>query len=155
GILMQIPDAFYRGTVDFDLPPPGAYATGLVFLPRDPVDERRAVAVLEKHARAEGAEILGWRDVPVDPQGLGASAEAARPRIRQVFLTAREPDGAHRTGIALDRVAFCVRRRTERETAERKVAAHLPSLSARTVVYKGMLTPAQLSTFYPDLHDPR
>ena len=98
GILMQIPDDFYRAVVDFDLPPPGAYATGLVFLPTTVADETRAVAVLAKFAAAEGAEILGWRDVPVCPGGLGATAEAARPRIRQMFLAAAGPAGEPLTG---------------------------------------------------------
>src|SRR5690242_16654621 len=106
GIMIQIPDAFYRAEVDFDLPPPGAYATGLVFLPTNGADEARAVTVLDKYAHAEGAEILGWRDVPVQPRGLGAGAEVARPRIRQVFLAATGPDGRARQGIALDRVAY-------------------------------------------------
>ncbi|HEY7175202.1 MAG TPA: glutamate synthase central domain-containing protein, partial [Micromonosporaceae bacterium] len=155
GILLQIPDDFFRAVVDFDLPPPGAYATGLVFLPTIDADAHRAVAVLEKFAAAEGAEILGWRDVPVCAHGLGATAEFARPRIRQVFLAATGRDGEHLDGIALDRVAFAVRRQTERETKQRGVDAYLPSLSCRTIVYKGMLTPAQLRSFYPDLSDER
>ncbi|HEY2791373.1 MAG TPA: glutamate synthase central domain-containing protein, partial [Micromonosporaceae bacterium] len=150
GILMQIPDAFYRSGVDFDLPPPGAYATGLVFLPTNGADEARAVTVLEKYAAAEGVEVLGWRDVPVESHGLGATAEAARPRIRQVFLA---QDG--RSGIDLDRVVYAVRRQTERETAERGIGVHMPSLSSRTIVYKGMLTPDQLRAFFTDLADER
>jgi glutamate synthase (NADPH) large chain len=150
GIMIQVPDAFYRASVDFDLPPPGAYATGLVFLPTNGADEARAVTVIEKFAAAEGVDILGWRDLPVDPHGLGASAEAARPRIRQIFIAI---DG--RAGIELDRIAYAVRRQAERETAERGIGVHMPSLSGRTIVYKGMLTPAQLRTFFPDLSDER
>src|SRR5215467_5662749 len=93
GIMIQVPDEFYRAAVDFDLPPPGEYATGLVFLPTNGADEARAVTVLHRYAQAEGAEIIGWRDVPVRPGSLGAGAEAARPRIRQLFLTAHRPDG--------------------------------------------------------------
>jgi glutamate synthase (NADPH/NADH) large chain len=150
GIMVQIPDAFYRALVDFDLPPPGAYASGLVFLPTNGADEVRATTVLERYVAAEGAEICGWRDVPVQPRGLGVSAEAARPRIRQVFVAAH---GA--TGLALDRIMYGIRRQTERESAERGVPAYLPSLSARTIVYKGMLTPAQLPAFFADLRDER
>ena len=94
--------------------------------------------------------------------GSGATALAARPRIRQVFLTAHRlmasdagPAGEPLSGIELERVAFCVRKQTERETRERGIGVHFPSLSARTIVYKGMLTPAQLVTFFPDLTDPR
>jgi len=178
GIMMQVPDAFYRAVVDFPLPPAGQYATGLFFLPATatPADEARAVRVLEKYALVEGAEILGWRDVPVRPDGLGATALAAMPRIRQVFLAARRLTtsaagwqastgsrsdklrgwaGEPLSGLDLERVMYCVRKQAERETRERGVGVHFPSLSGRTVVYKGMLTPDQLRTFFPDLSDPR
>ncbi len=161
GVLLQIPDAFYRATVDAVLPqtaPDGSprYATGLVFLPADEQDAARAEQVLAKYAIIEGAEILAWREVPTDPGGLGAAACAAMPRIRQVFLSAHRPsDHAPLDGLELERVAYCVRRQTERETRERGIAAYFPSLSARTIVYKGMLTPAQLGQFFLDLSDKR
>jgi glutamate synthase (NADPH/NADH) large chain len=162
GILVQIPDAFYRAEVDFALPPAGQYVTGLAFLPTSPADAARAVRVLEKYALVEGAEVLGWRELPVNPDGLGATALTARPHIRQVFLTARRltasdagPAGVPLHGEELERVAFCVRKQTERETRERGISLHFPSLSGRTMVYKGMLTPDQLVSFFPDLSDPR
>jgi glutamate synthase (NADPH/NADH) large chain len=162
GILLQIPDALYRAEVDFPLPPAGQYATGLVFLPGGPADVDRAVTVLEKYALVEGAHLLGWRDLPVDTTGLGASALAARPLIRQVFLAAERlvgstagPAGEPVTGAELERVVFCVRKQAERETRERGAAVHFPSLSSQTIVYKGMLTPDQLVSFFPDLTDPR
>ncbi|HEX6681325.1 MAG TPA: glutamate synthase large subunit [Candidatus Limnocylindrales bacterium] len=156
GILLGIPDAFLREAVGFELPEPGFYATGLVFLPTNGADEARALTVLEKYALVEGADILGWRDVPVDPEGLGATADRARPRIRQVFLAAHRLDTLEPlSGLELERVAFCVRKQVERETSERGVPLYFPSLSGRTIVYKGMLTPDQLGEFYPELHDPR
>ena len=162
GIMLQVPDGFLREVVDFPLPPAGQYATGLVFLPTEPADEAQARRVLEKYALVEGAEVVGWRDVPIDTDDLGETADAARPLIRQVFLAANRltdspagPAGSPLTGLDLDRVAFFVRKQTERETAERGVPAYFPSLSARTMVYKGMLTPGQLPTFFPDLTDPR
>jgi glutamate synthase (NADPH/NADH) large chain len=162
GILIQVPDEFLRATVDFDLPPAGQYVTGLVFLPVNGADEARALTVLEKYVLVEGAHILGWRDVPVNPDGLGATAEAARPRIRQVFLSAHRltdsadgPAGQALSGLELERVAYCVRKQAERETRERGVPTYFPSLSGRTMVYKGMLTPGQLATFFPDLSDER
>ncbi|HZN19289.1 MAG TPA: glutamate synthase-related protein, partial [Micromonosporaceae bacterium] len=170
GLLLQVPDAFLRSVVGFPLPPAGAYATGLVFLPADGAARARAVAVLERYVAAEGARLLGWRDVPVDPAGLGTAAARAQPSIRQVFLTAPRPGAAPRpgsaggglvsgdgllAGIELERVAYCVRRQVERETRERGVAAYFPSLSGRTLVYKGMLTPEQLASYYPDLADER
>ncbi|MFC7550143.1 glutamate synthase large subunit [Plantactinospora sp. GCM10030261] len=162
GIMLQVPDAFLREVVDFPLPPAGAYATGLAFLPTDPDAAAVARRVVEKYALVEGAEILGWRDVPVDPTGLGETALTVRPVIRQLFLAAHRltdspagPAGSPLTGIELDRVAFCVRKQAERESAERGAPAYFPSLSARTLVYKGMLTPDQLPAFFPELGDPR
>ncbi|NUO56623.1 MAG: glutamate synthase large subunit [Hamadaea sp.] len=162
GIMIQIPDEFYRAVLAdegaaFELPPAGQYVTGLVFLPTNGADEARALTVLEKYALVEGAEIIGWRDVPVRPRGLGATAERARPRIRQVFLKAHSLAAPNRPldGLELERVAYCVRKQTERETRERGVPLYFPSLSGRTVVYKGMLTPEQLTTFFPDLADER
>ncbi|MGE5828951.1 MAG: glutamate synthase large subunit [Micromonosporaceae bacterium] len=154
GMTIQVPDALLRAEIDFPLPAPGSYATGLAFLPIDAAEADRAVRVLEKYAAAEGAEVIGWREPPIDPRGLGASAAAAMPRIRQVFLTASR-DGRRQHGLDLERVMFCVRKQTERETRERGVPVHFPSLSGRTFVYKGMLTPAQLPSCYPDLRDER
>src|SRR5918999_1710713 len=74
GMMIQVPDEFLRASVDFPLPPAGRYATGLAFLPHDPAAQERALSVLDKYARAEGVEVLGWRDVPTDPRGLGQSA---------------------------------------------------------------------------------
>ncbi|WKU07503.1 glutamate synthase large subunit [Micromonospora sp. HUAS LYJ1] len=162
GIMIQVPDAFLRAVVDFPLPPAGQYATGLVFLPDDDGGEARARQVVEKYALVEGAEVLGWREVPTDPSGLGETALAAMPRIRQLFLAAHRltdtpagPAGSPLSGIDLDRVAFCVRKQAERETAERGVTAYFPSLSARTMTWKGMLTPDQLPEYFPELTDER
>jgi glutamate synthase (NADPH/NADH) large chain len=149
GIMLQVPDEFYRAAAGVDLPPAGRYATGLVFLPKGEADAARAERVVDKYAEAEGARVLAWRDVPVDPAGLGETALAAMPRIRQVFLAAGEL-----SGLALDRVAFCVRKRAERESRERGVPAYFPSLSGRSIVYKGMLTPDQLPAFFADLTEP-
>ncbi|MGB2569559.1 glutamate synthase large subunit [Micromonospora citrea] len=162
GIMIQVPDAFLRAVVDFPLPPAGQYATGLVFLPDDDAGEARARRVVEKYALVEGAEVLGWRDVPTDPSGLGETALAAMPRIRQLFLAAHRltdtpagPAGSPLTGLDLDRVAFCVRKQAERESAERGVPAYFPSLSSRTMTWKGMLTPDQLPAYFPELTDER
>ncbi len=160
GIMIQIPDEFYRAVTDFDLPEAGRYATGLAFLPTDPAEAARAIKVFEKYALVEGGDLLGWRDVPVNPAGLGATAEDARPAIRQVFIacllyTPAGKAGEPLSGIELDRVAFCIRKQAERETSQRGVPAYFPSLSARTITYKGMLTPEQLPEFFPELSDER
>ena len=154
GILVQVPDAFLRSVVDFDLPPLGSYAVGLGFLPADPVPADAATAGIEKICAEEGVEVLGWRDVPVDASSIGASARAAMPSFRQLFLA----DVDRRLdGIGLDRLAYVIRKRVEHEIlgADGAAAVYFPSLSCRTIVYKGMLTTPQLGEFFPDLHDDR
>jgi len=143
GILTQIPDAFLRAVVDFDLPPVGEYAVGIAFLTPGREDEQ--VAAFGRAAAAESVTILGWRDVPVNPDSLGPSARAAIPTFRQVFATA---DGA--TGIDLDRRMYRVRKRSENSGGP-----FFASLSARTLSYKGMLTTYQLEHVFPDLLDDR
>ncbi|WP_326603129.1 glutamate synthase large subunit [Streptomyces sp. NBC_01799] len=143
GILLQVPDAFLRAEVPFDLPEAGGYAVGIAFLPAD--DSTEAVQKLEKIAAEEGLKVLGWREVPVSPDLLGSGARATMPEFRQLFVA----DGEN-AGIALDRKAFVLRKRAEREAG-----VYFPSLSARTIVYKGMLTTGQLEPFFPDLSDRR
>ncbi len=158
GILLQVPDAFLRAVAGFDLPPAGAYATGIAFLPPDPATADEAVASIDKIAASEGLRVLGWRDVPVDPSSLGSMARDAMPSFRQLFLTGPEADAADQLqGMALERRAFVVRKRIEHEivTDAGTPAVYFPSLSARTLVYKGMLTTPQLERFYPDLADER
>lgn len=145
GILMQIPDAFLRESVAFPLPEPGAYAVGIAFLPADDREAADAVSRIETIAAEEGLAVLGWREVPVAPELLGTGARATMPAFRQLFVT----DGAS-TGLLLDRKAFVLRKRAEREAD-----TYFPSLSARTIVYKGMLTTGQLEPFFPDLSDRR
>ncbi|NEB41880.1 glutamate synthase large subunit [Streptomyces sp. SID14515] len=143
GILCQVPDAFLRAETPFELPEAGSYAVGIAFLPAD--DSTEAVRTIEEIAAQEGLTVLGWRDVPVTPALLGNGARATMPEFRQVFVA----DGES-TGIALDRKAFVLRKRAEREAG-----VYFPSLSARTIVYKGMLTTGQLEPFFPDLSDRR
>lgn len=143
GILLQVPDTFLRAEVPFALPEAGGYAVGIAFLPAD--DSGDAVRELEKIAGEEGLTVLGWREVPVTPDILGNGARATMPEFRQLFVA----DGES-AGIALDRKAFVLRKRAEREAG-----VYFPSLSARTIVYKGMLTTGQLEPFFPDLSDPR
>ncbi|MFZ4668447.1 MAG: glutamate synthase large subunit [Microthrixaceae bacterium] len=154
GILIQVPDGFLREVVDFELPPPGEFAVGVGFLPSDPAAADDAAAAIEVIAAEEGATVLGWRDVPVDASGIGASALAVMPSFRQLFLA--DAAGA-RVGIGLDRLAYIVRKRIEHEVldADGDSAVYFPSLSSRTLVYKGMLTTPQLGEFFVDLSDER
>lgn len=150
GILIQIPDAFFRASVSFDLPAVGAYAAGMAFLPQSASNAESAVATVEKITAEEGLHPLGWRDVPVNPDCLGVSARAVMPTFRQYFVD--DPKGA--TGIDLDRKLFIVRKRIEHELTG-EMRTYFPSLSARTFVYKGMLTTPELQQFFHDLSDDR
>ena len=162
GITTNIPDALLREVVDFDLPAEGAYVVGTAFLPTDETARAAVKTVVEATAVDEGLTVLGWRTVPVVSDGLGSLARSVMPHFEQVFL-ARGASGArgNEPVMELERRAFCTRKVAEREIKERRDAGdagaqlYFPSLSARTLVYKGMLTTAQLGTFYADLGDER
>nr|WP_245597159.1 glutamate synthase large subunit [Jiangella gansuensis] len=148
GILLQVPDAFFRAVAGVELPEPGHYATGLAFVPDDDVLAAEITAATNRIAAEEGLSVLGWREVPTTPSLLGATARSTLPRIRQLFVSSAEAGAI--SGIDLDRKAFALRKRLERTTE-----AYFPSLSSRTIVYKGMLTTGQLEPFFPDLSDDR
>ena len=150
GILMQIPDAFLREVTaecGFTLPARHAYAVGTAFLPGDAEQVAATRQRIEELAVEEGLTVLGWRDVPVDPQSLGQTARSVMPAFAQIFVSAA---GERLVGMALERRAFCLRKRAEHETP-----VYFPSLSSRTLVYKGMLTTDQLDRVFPDLVDER
>ncbi|WP_372495215.1 glutamate synthase large subunit [Nocardioides pinisoli] len=147
GILMQVPDAFLRAVVDFELPPARAYAVGTAFLPGDAEAVAKTRLRIEEIADEEGLTVLGWRELPVDDTTLGATARSVMPSFAQVFVAGR---GARVSGMALERRAFCLRKRAESETD-----VYFPSLSSRTLAYKGMLTTDQLDQVFPDLTDER
>ncbi len=147
GILTQVPDEFLRAVVDFELPAAGAYAVGTAFLPAEPDARAQAVERLEGLAAEEGLAVLGWRDVPVSAELVGDVARACMPEFRQLFVAAA---GSRVVGLGLERLAFVLRKRAEHE-----LDVYFPSLSARTLVYKGMLTTGQLEPFFPDLSDRR
>ncbi|MCM3501931.1 glutamate synthase large subunit [Microbacterium sp. P26] len=151
GILTQMPDAFLREVVDFDLPPVGEYAAGMIFLPLGH-DERQAMkSGIEELARHENLEVLGWREVPVDTEHLGKLAFEARPAFEQLFVSRPATgDETALSGIALDRRVYRLRKRARHE-----LEAYFVSLSSRTLGYKGMVTTLQLEPFYPDLSDER
>lgn len=152
GILLQMPDKFFRAVVDFELPPEGAYATGIAFLPQARREVARACFGVERIVASEGLTVLGWREIPTDASSLGALARDAMPAFRQLFVGS-PPGSEPLAGLELERRAFVVRKRVERELGTK--ACYFPSLSARTFVYKGMLTTPQLRDFYPDLSDER
>ncbi len=146
GTLIQVPHRFLREVVDFALPEPGCYAVGTAFLPANSAQAQAAKAQVAALASQEGLQVLGWRTVPTNPAGLGRTAMQVMPAFEQVFLAGVNGE----QGLELDRRAFCLRKRVEHD-----LGVYFPSLSCRTLVYKGMLTTAQLEPFYPDLSDER
>jgi glutamate synthase (NADPH) large chain len=156
GILTQIPDAFFRAKCGFSLPAAGFYAAGMTFLPTDEASAAEAVAAAERIAAEEGLAVLGWREIPHEPSFCGQGARAVLPRLAQLFVASAAQAGTDadggpggESGLALDRRAFCLRKRAQHEAG-----LYFASLSSRTIVYKGMLTALQLEPFYPDLRDP-
>lgn len=161
GILIQVPDAYYRAELSKEgviLPPAGTYATGIAFLPQSRMATLDAIRAIEDICAEEGIEILAWRDVPINADGLGQMARQAMPVLRQLFVTAKNYEGRQLSDIDLDRKMFFLRKRCERELGEQGAGegsggdtVYFPSLSSRTIVYKGMLTTPQLKDFYLDL----
>ena len=142
GILIRIPDAYFQAVVDFKLPAANAYATGIAFVAKG-ADVKSDIA---KIAEQEGLVVLGWREVPINSSSLGRTALSVMPDFQQLFVAGKNGE----TGIALDRLAFCLRKR-----AEHALDLYFPSLSSQTIVYKGMLTTGQLEEFFPELSDER
>ena len=160
GILIQIPDAFYRAEMaaqGVELPPYGEYGVGMIFLPREQASRLACEQEIERAVRAEGQVLLGWRDVPVDADmPMSPTVRAKEPVIRQVFV-GRGPDVM--VTDALERKLFVIRK-TASHAIQQLALRHgkeyfVPSMSARTVVYKGLLLADQVGEYYKDLKDPR
>ena len=139
GILIQIPDKFYRSVVNFDLPKASEYATGIFFVKPGEIGYQESI---EKIAKEEGLKVLGWRDVPINSKSLGKTAISVMPEFKQIFISG----GKNENDLVLERMAFCLRKRVEHT-----LPIYISSLSSRTIVYKGMLTTGQLEEFFPDL----
>jgi glutamate synthase domain-containing protein 2/glutamate synthase domain-containing protein 1/glutamate synthase domain-containing protein 3 len=150
GILFQVPDEFFRGVVDFELPEQGRYGVGMCFLTADDTGRAEMEALVERVVAEEGQTLLGWRDVPVDPNVPGPSAAEVMPVVRQVFVGSALPQDADE--LAFERKLYVIRRVIEGQAGNDLI---FPSFSCRTIVYKGMLTSPQVPAFYPDLNDER
>ncbi|MEM7341182.1 MAG: glutamate synthase large subunit [Actinomycetota bacterium] len=151
GVLIQVPDRFCRAEVP-NLPPAGEYATGMVFLPPEAGPRNAAKGAIDAIVADEGLEVVAWRHVPVESDMLGKQARDVMPSFEQIFIAS--PDGL--TGLDLDRAVYVARKRMEHQVpAAAGGAIYIPSLSSRTMVYKGMLTTPQLAEFFPDLRDER
>ncbi len=159
GILLQIPDLFFREEMakqGVKLPPAGQYGVGMVFLPQEPASRLACEYEIERAIKDEGQILLGWRDVPCDHSGLGESVKRIEPEIRQVFIGRGK--GVTVTD-ALERKLYIIRKDSGHAIQALKLAHgkefYVPSMSARTVVYKGMLLANQVGSYYRDLQDPR
>ncbi|MFZ4790580.1 MAG: glutamate synthase large subunit [Candidatus Competibacteraceae bacterium] len=159
GILLQVPDGFLRAecaSLGIELPAPGDYAVGMVFLPRDLHARTESEIALQRAIAAEGQILLGWRDVPTDNSCLGRSVRPSEPIIRQVFVKrgARCPDGD-----AFERKLFVIRKQTHIAIWNRDLIGrqqfYVASLSARTLIYKGMILARNIGVYYPELRDPQ
>ena len=170
GLLIQIPDRLYREEVDFDLPPAGFYATGIAFLPNSSMEADEVISQFDSLSKEENLTILGWREVPINDEMIGPAARAAQPQMKQLFITAS--DELEISGLELDRLLYGLRKRAEHEISPKAKNSkdsskgmasssmphegiYFPSLSSRTIVYKGMLTTPQLAEYYSDINDPR
>jgi glutamate synthase (NADPH/NADH) large chain len=159
GILLQLPDQFFREEMakqGVALPPVGEYGVGMVFLPKEPASRLACEYEIARAIKNEGQVLLGWRDVPRDRTGLGEAVKRIEPVIRQVFIGR----GAEVTVTdALERKLYIIRKSSGHAIQALKLAHgkefYVPSMSARTVVYKGMLLAHQVGTYYQDLQDPR
>jgi glutamate synthase (NADPH) large chain len=154
GLLMQIPHEFFKRqckALGFDLPAPGGYGVGFVFLPQDPVERRQAEQIIEDKILGAGQKLLGWREVPVVASACGPLARETLPAMRQVFIGSGCDDQA-----SFERKLYVIGRwaaRTVREALGARIGFSVSSLSSRTIVYKGLLLPEQLPRFYPDFGD--
>ncbi|MBK5232974.1 MAG: glutamate synthase large subunit [Thermoleophilia bacterium] len=150
GILLQIPDLFFREEAGFTLPPVGQYGVGMCFLPQDDAKRAELIEMISKEIEAEGQTLLGWRDVPIDTGHVGETANLSRPHVSQVFVGAGDSLAGDQD--AFERKLYVIRRVCD-------IVAHsefyFASFSSRTIVYKGMLTSYQVPGFYPELRDER
>jgi glutamate synthase domain-containing protein 2/glutamate synthase domain-containing protein 1/glutamate synthase domain-containing protein 3 len=157
GVLIQIPHKYFArecAKLGFTLPSPGEYGVGMTFLPVEPRARLEAEGILERIVAEEGLTLLGWRDTPIDGSAIGRVARNSQPYIQQIFVGRAKG----MTEDQLERKLYVVRKRAESEVAksdvEDKDFFYIPSLSARTIIYKGLLLAPQIANFYPELKDP-
>ncbi len=154
GLMIQIPDAYYREVCEFELPQAGQYSAGIVFLPQDDACRNACVEALNQELTRVGCSILGWREIETDGSSIGRNARSVEPHVMQCFVGLGEVE-PHRFDLML----YLARKRAENGIRDDKLAGnevfYVCSLSSRTILYKGMLLSEQLNTFYPELDDDR
>ena len=151
GILIQMPDRFFRKTVSFALPPAGSYGAGLVFLPHDATARNACKATVERIVTEEGQSLLGWREVPIDLDKVGRTAASVAPVFEQLFIASRVAGARRRATEAFERKLYIIRKLIERATPK---DVYICGLSSKTLIYKGMLTASQIEGMFPDLSTP-
>jgi len=161
GILLQMPHVFLAKEAKANkikLPRPGDYAVGMVYLPRDPMDREICEQLFEKVVRDEGQILLGWRNVPTDNSMIGPTAKAAEPTMRQIFIGKGKDFKEAPDGLAFERKLYVIRKVVENLVRQSHISQkkmfYVPSLSFKTIIYKGMLISTQVNAYYPDLRDP-
>jgi glutamate synthase (ferredoxin) len=158
GILLQLPHRFLLQECEkhnISLPSPGEYGVGVVYLPTDAADRGQCEAIFEQIVREEGQQVLGWRTVPTDNSPIGPTAKRSEPVIRQIFVG----HGAHgQASVGFERQLYIIRKRVENAiknlTIRQRCMFYIPSLSRKTIIYKGMLNADQIAIYYPDLMSP-
>jgi len=153
GILIQIPHEFFKKAVKFDLPEPGKYGTGLIFLPTDQKERKFCKDIFTKFVKAEGQKLLGWKQVPVDDSDIGVTAKNTQPVIEQVFIESTMADQP-----AFERKLYLIRKQVENAVRSSRIKQrsffYITNLSSLTISYKGLLMPSQVDRFFLDLQDP-
>lgn len=151
GLMVQIPDQFFRQECsEMNLPEKGKYGVGMLFFSKNDAEREEIESYLNKLVEQEGQTVLGWRTVPIDAQNIGATAQESCPVIRQLFVAANENST---DSLAFERKLYMIRKQAEKWVKESEYRFYFASLSSRTMVYKGLLTPEQVDQFYLDLQD--
>ena len=154
GLMIQMPDAYYRDVCNFELPVAGEFGAGLVFLPQDDACRAACIEVLNSELIRVGCQLLGWREIKTDGSSIGRSARSMEPKVMQIFVGRGKVKTEN-----LDLMLFLARKRAENAIRDGELAGagmfYVCSLSSRTILYKGMLLSEQLNTFFPELDDER
>ncbi|HWL20993.1 MAG TPA: glutamate synthase central domain-containing protein, partial [Bradyrhizobium sp.] len=158
GILVQIPHGFFKrkaAEIGFELPEPGEYAVGTLFMPRETAWRKVIQSIIADQIKAEGLMLLGWREVPTDNSSLGESVKPTEPNHMQVFIGR---NNVAKTEDDFERKLYILRKSISQAIYQRRdrgMAGYYPcSMSCRTVIYKGMFLADQLGKYYADLHEP-
>ncbi len=154
GLMIQMPDAFYRDICEFDLPPVGEYGAGIIFLPQNDTNREACIETLNRQITRAGLSLLGWRDIATDSSNIGRNARSVEPRVMQVFVGLGNVELSQ-----FELTLYLARKRAENAIRNDELAGeemfYVNSLSSRVILYKGMLLSEQLNTFFPELGDER